>query len=353
MKLARISGKITAETEQKVRDLSRLAIIGGGIVGKSLLFALAKEKRQKYDSVTLYESDALAPACTQRSTAIVAARGVLPGLSTLGDNIHQGISFFCQHVESDYPSGVYPVKQVSSALLKQDAFFRRYQSYIRDSHFQELNFSQEIPLFVEDAYYVKPDEYCQWLLGESQKKIKVKVINEFVTAIDQQGLVKTLNGESAQFDHIILACGVNNQIWSGLVDEPKLKKTKSVRGSYLLFQNVSLFDASYSLSIDDLNFIYRRESQELLIGPTSKEGRLYEFNEKRELTKIYDYFQNLLVLKLPDISYAQVQTGMREKAPKREPYSGIDGRISYLGGLYKNGFTLSLKMATDVVHQLP
>lgn len=353
MKLARISGKITAETEQKVRELARLAIIGGGIVGKSLLFSLAKEKRQKYDSITLYESDALAPACTERSTAIVAARGVLPGLSTLGDNIHQGISFFGQHVKNDHPAGVYPIKQVSSALIKQDAFFRRYQSFTKNSQFQELNFSQELPLFVEDAYYVKPTEYCQWLFNEAQKKMNVKVCHDFVTSLDKEGHIRTLGGESVQYDHVILAGGVKNHLWAGLVDEPKLKKTKSVRGSFLLFQNVSLFNASYSLSIDDLNFIYRKETQELLIGSTSQESRLYGFDEKKDLTKIYDYFKELLLIKLPDISQAQIQIGMREKAPKREPYSGIDGRISYLGGLYKNGFTLGLKMATDVVRQLP
>ena len=333
--------------------MARLAIIGGGIVGKSLLFSLAKEKRQKYDSVTLFTSDTLAPACTLRSTAIVAARGVLPGLSPLGDMIHQGIHFFNEHVRTDSPVGVYPVTQVSSAFQKKDAFFRRYQNYQDTNHFKAVHFSEVLPVFTESAFYVKPDEYCDWLLQKSEELLNLKVVNDFVTQIDEEGNLKTANGLEESFDHIIIAGGVKNNLWSGLLHEPKLKKAKSVRGSFLLFKNFSLFNESYSLSIDDINLIFRFESKELIIGSTSKESRLYEFDDREELKKIYQFFQKILVHKLPDIGSAEVLIGMREKAPKREPYSGTEGKISYLGGLYKNGFTLSLKMASELVGQLP
>ncbi len=330
-----------------------LGIVGGGIVGKSLLFSLAIENRQKYDRVIIFESEAFAPSCTLRSTAIVAARGVLPGISPLGDLIHQGILAFRDHVKEYAPRGVYPITQINSALTKEDAFYRRYKENFKADKVNNLSFNQELPLFVEQAQYVNAFEYCQWLYEEAQKRMDVIRVNDFVTEINQELDVKTLNGENFKFDHLILAGSIKNKLWSTLVENPKLTRSKTVKGSFLSFSNVDWGKESYSLSIDDLNCIYRAQSQELLIGATSEQSEIYGTDELNSLVPIYEFFSKVVDRKLPPLPSATLITGMREKSSKREPYLGREGNISYIGGLYKNGFTLSLKMAKSLVSQLP
>jgi hypothetical protein len=41
-------------------------------------------------------------------------------------------------------------------------------------------------------------------------------------------------------------------------------------------------------------------------------------------------------------------TGMREKAAKRAPYLSLEGKTAWLGGLYKNGFSLSLHLGLQL-----
>ena len=330
-----------------------LGVVGGGIVGKSLLFSLAIENRQKYDRVIIFESEAFAPSCTLRSTAIVAARGVLPGISPLGDLIHQGISEFRNHVKDYAPRGVYPITQINSALSKEDAFYRRYKEYFKADKVNHLHFTQELPLFVEEAHYVNAVEYCQWLFEKARERIDIVRINQFVTEIDQDLNVTTLDGEKFKFDHLILAGSIKNKLWSTLVEDSKLTQSKTVKGSFLSFSNIDWGKEGYSLSVDDFNLIYRASSQELLIGATSEQTEIYSTDELEPLISIYDFFSKIVDRKLPAVSSATLITGMREKSSKREPYLGHAGKVSYIGGLYKNGFTLSLKMAKSLVSQLP
>lgn len=337
-----------------MHNLRTLGIIGGGIVGKSLLFALAMADRQKYDRVIIFESQDFAPACTLHSTAIVANRGVLPGISPLGDLIHQGISAFREHVKNFSPHGVYPVYQVSSAIERLDMFKRRYQEFTPADSFRDISFKKELPLVVEEAFYVNPRQYCEWLYQFSAKKMEVLLQNDFVKEIDEENLtIHTQKGEQFKVDHLIFAGNIKNKLWSKLINDPRTLKSKPVVGSFLVFSDVDWGPESYSFSIDERNLIYRSESRELLIGATSEQGEIYHLNEGEKLQPIYQYFSKILTKELPDFNLGRIVTGVREKSSKREPYYGTNGHFSYLGGLYKNGFTLSLKMATTLVNQLP
>lgn len=351
--MARFCGKIKPLSDEKAQKLRTLGIIGGGIVGKSLLFSLACEQRQKYDRVVIFESEDFAPACTLRTTSIVAARGVLPGISHLGDIIHQGILEFKEHVKSFSPQGVYPIYQITSAQEKMGNFLRRYKEFSYSQKFRDLSFTKELPLYVEEAYYVNPSEYCDWLYQWSAQKINVILRKDFVTSIDEELNVKTHNNETFKVDHLVLAGSIKNKLWSSFIKDQRVARSKSVKGSYLLFNNIDWGKESYSLSMDDFNLIYRAPSHELLIGATSAESELYNLNEKETLREAYFYFSHILQRALPDFNVGEVFTGIREKSTKRQPYLGTEENVSYIGGLYKNGFTLSLKMARALASQLP
>ena len=58
-----------------------------------------------------------------------------------------------------------------------------------------------------------------------------------------------------------------------------------------------------------------------------------------------------MTFKLPEYQEGSIKVGLREKAKKREPYIHAEGNLIYLGGLYKNGFTLSLKLTKDLSRQ--
>jgi Trk K+ transport system NAD-binding subunit len=58
----------------------KVCIIGAGIAARSLAFNLSKNFE-----VTLIADDELAPACSTRSTGVVANRATQEGLSDLGD----------------------------------------------------------------------------------------------------------------------------------------------------------------------------------------------------------------------------------------------------------------------------
>lgn len=334
--------------------MKTLGIIGGGIVGKSLLFSLARKNGQKYDRVVIFESDDFAPACTARTTAMVASRGVQLGLSTLGDIIHQGITEFNAHVTEDSPRGVYPIYQISSALIKIPHFHRRYKSGVYfDNHYRDISFTRELPLFAEPAYFVAPDEYCSWLLERAQERLSIEEVREFVVSVDKDLNVKTLEGREFKFDHVVFAGSVNNKLWSSFTEDKKVMESKTVKGSYLHFKNIDWGRDSYSITMDELNVIYRAPTQEMLISATSAPSQNYFINDKELLRPVYDCFAAILNNKLPPFEQGAVITGLREKSVKREPYLVNEGNVSFLGGFYKNGFTLSLKMTKNLVDLLP
>ncbi len=86
------------------------------------------------------------------------------------------------------------------------------------------------------------------------------------------------------------------------------------------------------------------------MGNTSKEIN-HSLASLKELNKIFDFFKMHLDLDFPQRELGNVKVGTREKAQKRAPYMFTKGRVSFLGGLYKNGYILSLKLTKNFIHQ--
>ncbi len=322
--------------------MTTIAIIGGGIAARSLLFAMAKKNIS--EKILVFYSDSFAFPCSLHSTAIVAPRGVSTGLSPLGDQLHAGFVRFKSHIHDDQPAGVIVVPQFTGAETKTDAFKKRYADGKIASEAGALHLTAPIYLARESAFLIRPREYLDWLLKEATKTLDVTLINSFVTKIGE-GKISTVDGTEFSADKIIFATGSHNDLWQDLF--PEKKTTKTAQGCYLEFSGVEMGD-SFSLTLEGDNLIYDSERKTLLMGSTTRESRL-ELPPETELHEIYQNLSRRIVGKLPDYSQAIIRTGLREKGPKREPYLLQHGDFSMLGGYYKNGYSVSLVMAEKLL----
>lgn len=329
--------------------MTTLAIIGSGILGRSLLYSLAKEKKP-LGEVTLFYSDNVVSPCTYSSTAIVAPRGLSVGLSPLGDMLIDGFRTFSEHVELEHPAGVEKIIQYTAATKKSDEFKKRYPGATYGKTFLKA----ETLLATDNAFLIEPKTYSDWLLAEALilQKDKIKVIEDFVTEVEEKDFVhvKTLNGKHLIFDKVIFAGGSYNAFWKNIAPESKLKTSRAVQGSYFEFDEVNWEMESFSLTLDGDNVIWNKTFKKLLIGSTSVETN-HLMPSKKALAEIYHRLEALCDLELPPMARASIKVGLREKAQKREPYMVDAGKKYFLGGLYKNGFTLALKIARNFSHQ--
>lgn len=321
-------------------NLTTLAIIGGGICGRSLLYTLAKEQKA-FEKITLFHSDIFFRPCSLNSTAIVAPRGVTAGHSNLGNLLAEGYQSFSAHVHLDAPEGVEKVIQYTAASEKLDAFKLRYPN----GNLRQDFFKQETYTATEDAFLISPKLYLNWLLQESiaMEQYHLDVIQDAVTEISESERVhvKTVNGRSMAFDKVIVTGGVYNRFWNSV-------EAKSVQGSYLEFNNVRWEEDSFSLTRNGQNLIYNNKNHSLLIGSSSEE---INHELAPDLSNIYESLKNSVTFDLPPFFTGEVKVGLREKAKKREPYIMKNHNIFYMGGFYKNGFTLGIKMAKSFSHQ--
>ena len=324
--------------------MTTLAIIGSGILGRSLIYTLAKEQKQ-FEKIVLFHSDKFAFPCTMHSTAIVAPRGVTSGHSKLGDEILEGFQTFSEHVKLDRPKGVETITQYTGATTKLDQFKQRYPSHKLMKGFLR----DETLVATEEAFLIDPKTYTDWLLDEAlfMDKGHIEVVDDFVTEVHEQERlhVKTHNGLNLSFDKIVFACGSYNRFW-----KPS-KASKPVQGSYLEFNNVELNLDSFSLTLEGDNLIWNKPMRRMLIGSTSIETN-HVLHPSKELENIYERIVKAVDFILPQLGMGEVKVGLREKASKREPYIVQEGHKIFAGGLYKNGFTLSLKMTRSLSHQL-
>lgn len=319
--------------------MTTIAIIGGGIAARSLLYVMAKKKLPQ--KVLVFYSDNFAFPCSLHSTAIVAPRGVSTGLSPLGDTLYEGFLRFSQHVEIDKPKGVLRIPQYTGALTKLENFKRRYPGGEMRKSLGAFRFSEEIYFSEEEAFLIRPAEYMNWLLNEASKTLDIEIVPEFVTEVAGDK-IRTINGKEFSADRIIFTSGINNDLWKEFF--PGVKNSKSVQGSYLEFQNANLGADSFSLTLEGDNLVYDALKKSLLIGSTTKESAL-ELAPEKELLRIYQNISSRTGVMLPDFQSGTIRVGLREKASKREAYILHADRYSMMGGFYKNGYRLSLLMA--------
>ncbi|WPU63631.1 FAD-dependent oxidoreductase [Peredibacter starrii] len=329
--------------------MTTLAIIGSGIAGRSLIYTLAKEEKS-FEKITVFYSDSFTFPCAIHSTAIVAPRGLSSGHSPLGDSIMAGFNEFSRHVELDAPAGIQKIIQYTGATEKLDQFKKRYPN----GSVQKLFLTNETYIATEQAYLIDPTLYTNWLLSETQsmEKYHLELIEDLVIDVEENERVhiKTQDGRSHSFDKVIFAGGNYNRFWTQLAPTSKLKSSKPVQGSYYQFDLIQWDMDSFSLTLDGDNLIWNRPLKRLLVGSTT-EDKGHVLPPMEELTAIYQRISNAVTLELPPIEKGEIKVGLREKAQKREPYLFQEGHKIFIGGLYKNGYTLSLKMAKDLSRQ--
>lgn len=329
--------------------LTTLAIVGSGIVGRSLLYALALEKKS-FKKVTLFHSDNFHPPCTFHSTAVVASRGVTRGHSALGDLLCDGLEEFMDHVRSSSPAGVTKARQLTGATKNLETFKKRYPSGKMTSEI----FREDTYVAEEKAFIIDPRTYTAWLFKEAQNFFRddLEILEDFVTEIEysEEVVLKTQSKKTYSFDKVIFAGGSGNRFWKEMFHDLRIKNSKGVSGSYLEFNDVVWDLPSLSLTLNGDNLVWNNPQKRLLIGSTSHEAN--ELLPRRsELEEIYARLEAALNLSLPVFSSGLIKTGSREKAKKREPYVACEKNVIFIGGLYKNGFILSLKMAKDLSRQ--
>lgn len=325
--------------------MTTLAIIGGGIAGRSLLYTLAKKKKN-FSSIVLFDSDSFARTCSLRSTAIVAMRGVTVGHSDLGDLLVAAFKTFSEHINLDRPQGVFPITQYSGATSKLDQFQKRYPAGSEGTDFPTFALKKPIYMAAEPGFLIDTQMYLKWLTDQTAQ-LPLSLKNEFVTAVNENEAgveVKTQTGETTTFDKVIFAGGIYNRFWN-----PK-KAGRPVHGSYLEFSNINLGRESFSLTLEGDNFVYHGHTQKLLLGSSSR-ADAHELPVMQDLVGIHDRLSKLLDVSLPPIESARILTGIREKSSKRSPYSSVEGRTAWIGGFYKNGYSLGLHMSLDLTDQ--
>ncbi len=331
--------------------MTTLAIIGGGIAGRSLLYALSSH-HFKYEEILFFDSPEFASPCALNSTAIVAPRGVSAGHSPLGDLILEGLAIFKQHCEKDHPAGVFPISQYTGALTKLDQFARRYPTALKVQNLGEIKLKAEVLFAEEEAFMIDPVLYLPWLTSQAEKKLSIRHIREFVIGLDKaNSTIMTQNKAKYSADHVVFATGSMSKHWKDLSTHPKLNSSKAIQGSYLEFSNIHWELPTFSITLEGCNLIHRKHSGKVLIGSSTDE-LAHNLPPIQELKRIYELLANILELKLPAFDLGEVKVGHREKAQKREPYLFTEGNVSFMGGFYKNGYSLSLRQSKSLVDQL-
>lgn len=327
--------------------MTTLAIIGSGLVGKSLVYTLAKEQKH-FEKITLFSSDNILSPCTLSSTAIAAPRGTTAGLSELGDLLVDGYKTLKEHIELDKPAGVQKIIQYSAASEKTEQFLKRYP----DAQKEQTFLKERAYMSQEDAFMFDPKMYTDWLLKESRIS-GLEVIDDLVLEVTHNDRIhlKTLHGRNLAFDKVVFAGGSYNRFWKELAPDTKLKSSKPCQGSYFEFQHVQWNRPSFSLTLDGDNIVWNDPLKRLYVGSTTTDD-VHLLPPMHELKEIYQRLSAKTSLTLPEMKEAIVRTGLREKAQRREPYLISKNNMFFIGGMYKNAFTLALRMTRSLSHQL-
>ncbi len=330
--------------------MTSLAIVGSGLAGRSLVYALAKE-RKYFEKITIFSSDTITLPCSLNSTGVVAGRGISYGHSSLGNLLLEGFHCFSDHVHSDLPMGVEAINQYTVATSGLEAFKLRYPEGVISKKFLK----EESYLAEDKAYLIDPKTYTDWLLETSNRMqiFNIEQINDMVLEVTEgeRLFIRTLNNRNYTFDKVVFTCGNYNRFWAPLAAQSKLKTSKPIQGSYFQFNDINWEEASFSLTLNGDNLIWNKSFKRLLIGSTSNDS-CHFMAPIEDLKDIYERLREKTNFNLPRIEDGIIKVGLREKAQKREPYIIEEGNCFFMGGLYKNGYSLSLLMARNLSRRL-
>ena len=337
-----------------------IVIIGHGIAARCVIFEL---NQRGYKHITVVASEPYAPMCSTRSTAINCLRGTERGTSDLGDLILDSYRDFEMFNETHKPSGIVKTLETHCTPTnssKLDKWNRRYSKYGQKSSFQffKKELHEELFYIDNEAYIITPEILFEWF----QERSSYNYIEDSVIKVSDNILVLA-NNESLAFDKLIICTSFMSQSFKELVKDEKLKHklvhSKPVSGSYLKY-SMSDFDESqldlnstYCFRIDEIHFIVRHLSQDVLIGATSTNNSMDDSGNvegmKEQIDRLGKYLKG--VVDLPPFEDGKLITGIRHKGQSRRPYWGeINKNVYATWGLYKNAYTFSFSMAKDLAN---
>lgn len=337
-------------------------IVGDGISAKCVIFALNKIG---LTDILQISSDDQAPSCSTRTTAINCLRGTKKGLSPLGDLIVDSFHDFEHFFNEHKPEGV--CKTYEWQCWPQDSkdhakWVKRFKTFYQESLFTcfKKNFEQVLNFTKSKAYIFSPEIFYRWMAEQSKFTKKDDFVTEIFPA--QSGYqVKTLTGYNVKTKRIIFCTSYMTPHFSHFVQDQKLKKelehSKPVTGTYLRFQKNDFnvqeisFQESFSFVINEIHFIYRKQSQDILIGATTTNDSMVLLADKEgildQYTRLASFFEGAITL--PPFEQGELITGIRHKGQRRTPFWGeINHNMYAIWGLYKNAFTLAFTASNDV-----
>lgn len=354
-------------------------VIGGGIGALTFLYELSigqsfhKEKKW----AIIFDHD-LAKPCSENTTATVSLSRIEEGVSPLGDLLFKSFYHFRDFV---YPSLCSTNSKITGECIekvsKKMLFFsdtEKEKARIRYSDFSQNNFSFIDQKFSVDAlfridndsYLIEPHNFQKFLLDTIREKLNLTIFKDFIKSIgpisstQQFDLFGFARNYKANF--IFDARGAYQKEMAHFFDttfnqkEVHSRSLKTVAGSFLQHKlKSSICDNSIYLVVDDINFIFRKKSLELIIGSTSVEGAKMA-PALDELKLKYDFILSILDPhvreKIPAFKDFHIHTGLRSKAKKRTPIiKSVGDYPNYwaLSGLYKNGYTTGFFLAKNFI----
>lgn len=332
--------------------MSTFIVLGAGLAAENFIYFLGKSDSSIHSVIQL-SSDAFYPACSLRSTAIVASRGVSTGHSELGDLLVASYERFKTHVLEDSPAGIYQGIQWTGAGIKISEFTKRHPDAQEQDSIKELDlkFSKKLYVTSEPCFIIDPEIYLKWL--RDQSKIKIERHEEVITEIKfSQGEweVGTSSGKTYRATYLFSGLGNYHRFWKENYPVTSgIQSSKPVQGSYLVYSGVDLGERPFSLTMDGNNFIYHPWTKKMIIGSTTINCSHLLPDEKGLQTIDQNLRELFPEWSWPAFSEGQILTGLREKAQGRRPYLEIHENAVLSGGYYKNGYSLGPYLAEKAI----
>lgn len=336
-----------------------LIVVGNGLAAQTFLFELFRKldvkKSQNFFVAQIY-SEEIAASCSLRSTATVSLNGVEEGVSELGDELRNSFFLFEEFQKKHNPKGVEKITQsITFSSDKEKAkMIRRYKVLRKVSH---PVWSEEVEGTELDSYLVEPLLFNSWF-NEHLSPHKIVQKKNFLKNFtkNSEGIIECqlLNNEILKTKKLVLCMGAYAKLFSEFFDEThELNNTEMVAGSFLE-RSVKLSRASFYMTIDENNLIYRSGEQKLIVGSASKTGGLV-MADHSELDEVLAMFNERCSFPIGQLSDFKIVTGLRHKGARRRPIARAldpEKNIYMISGFYKNGFTFSHLCAKKVLSEI-
>ena len=333
-------------------------IIGNGISSKVLVHYLNKIG---LTDILVIASDTFAPACSTRTTAINCLRGTCKGISNLGDLIVDSFHDFEQFYNEHNPKGICKTIEYQcwpEQSPNHDKWVKRFTTFETSDNFIFLKkeLPQNLNYVASDAYIFSPELFFQDL----DAKNDCDVLNDVIIDINSKK-VTTQSGEKFTCKKLFICTSYMTSNFSHLVEDEKLKRqldhSKPVAGTYLRYSKDQFdpseicFEESFSFVIDEIHFIYRKQSTDILIGATTTNNQLNFLPDREGMLEQYQRLTKYTegTITLPSFDDGELIAGIRHKGQKRTPFWGQINQDTYaIWGLYKNAFTMAFTAAKDI-----